>query len=81
MRHLEAMSARENLIRVAAERGESLTHLSVKVGRSPGYLSRFITRGSPRRLPDVERRHLAIVLDVDERLLGARDPWAPGEPA
>lgn len=75
------MSARENLIRVAAERGESLTNLSVKVGRSPGYLSRFVERGAPRRLPDVERRHLAIVLEVDERLLGARDPWAPGEPA
>jgi len=75
------MSARETLVRVAAERGESLTQLSVKVGRSRGYLSRFVTRGSPRRLPDVERRHLAIVLELDERLLGARDPWAPGEPA
>ena len=73
------MSARETLIRVAAERGQSLTQLSVKVGRNRGYLSRFVTRGSPRRLPDLERRHLAIVLDLDERLLGARDPWAPGE--
>lgn len=81
MRHFKAMSARDTLIRVAAERGQSLTHLSVKVGRSPGYLSRFVTRGSPRRLPDAERRHLAIALELDERLLGARDPWTPGEPA
>ena len=72
------MSARETLVRVAAERGQSLTQLSVKVGRSRGYLSRFVTRGSPRRLPDLERRHLAIVLELDERLLGASDPWAPG---
>ncbi|MBB3692354.1 hypothetical protein [Sphingomonas sp. BK580] len=74
------MSARETLIRVAAERGESLSQLSLKVGRSPGYLARYVARGSPRRLPDLERRHLAIVLELDERLLGARDPWAPGEP-
>ncbi|WP_277978636.1 hypothetical protein [Sphingomonas phyllosphaerae] len=75
------MSVRETLIRVAAERGESLTQLSVKVGRSRGYLPRFVSRGSPRRLPDLERRHLAIALELDERLLGARDPWAPGESA
>lgn len=42
------MSARETLTRVAAERGESLTELSVKVGRSRGYLARFVRRGSPR---------------------------------
>lgn len=71
------MSARETLVRVAAQRGESLSQLSRKVGRSPGYLARFVARGAPRRLPDLERRHLAIVLEIDERLLGARDPWAP----
>ncbi|MBY9061737.1 hypothetical protein K7957_02170 [Sphingomonas yunnanensis] len=74
------MSARETLVRVAAQRGETLAQLSLKVGRGRSYLSRFVARGTPRRLPEFERRHLAIVLDVDERLLGARDPWAPSEP-
>jgi hypothetical protein len=48
------------------------------IGRNAAYLNRFVTRGSPRRLPEEERRHLAIVLNVDERELGARDPWSPG---
>jgi len=43
-------------------------------------MNQFVTRGSPRRLPAEERRHRAIVLNADERALGARDPWSPGEP-
>lgn len=71
------MCVRETLTRVAAERGESLSTLSVKVGRNQAYLSQFIHRRTPKALPERERRHLAIALNVDERLLGARDPWSP----
>lgn len=71
------MDVRQNLIRFAAERGESLTSLSLKLGRNVAYLQQFVGRGSPRRLPEEERRMLAITLNVDERLLGARDPWSP----
>jgi hypothetical protein len=72
-----AMDARKNLTRFAADRGESLSTLSLKICRSDTYLREFVSGGTPRRLPEMERRHLAIVLNVDERLLGARDPWAP----
>lgn len=68
---------RERLPELANQRGRSLTSLSAAIGRNPSYLYKFVACGSPKRLPEVERRHLAIVLDVDERELGARDPWMP----
>ena len=68
---------RRELLFAADERGHSLSHLSAVIGRNQAYLSQFVTRGTPRRLPDLDRRHLAIYLDVDERRLGARDPWTP----
>ena len=71
------MSVRETLVRVAAERGESLSGLSLKPGRNQAYLSQFVHRNSPRTLPEQERRHLAMALNLDETLLGAREPWRP----
>ena len=68
---------RQRLAELAAERGTPLSDLSVLIGRNQAYLSQFITRGMPRKLPEDDRRHLAIVLHVDERELGARDPWVP----
>ena len=68
---------RVRLPELANEQGRSLASLSATIGRNPAYLRQFVTRGSPRRLPEEERRHLAIVLNVDERQLGARDPWSP----
>ncbi len=71
------MSPRENLVRLAAERGESLASLSALIGRNAAYLQQFVMRGSPKRLADDDRLRLAKFLNVDERLLGARDPWQP----
>lgn len=62
----------------AQERGVSLSDLSVRIGRNVAYVQQYLERGTPRRLPEDERRHLAIVLEIDERELGARDPWRPG---
>jgi hypothetical protein len=61
----------------ATERGETLANLSRLIGRNAAYLQQFVRRGTPRRLPEEERLRLAMVLDMDERELGARDPWAP----
>ena len=71
------MSPRENLRQIAADRGESLANLSALIGRNTTYLQQFITKGSPKRLEPVDRLHLAKYLNVDERKLGARDPWEP----
>lgn len=62
---------------LAADRGHSLASLSRFVGKNDAYLQQFIMRGSPRRLPEDIRLKLAQRLQVDERLLGARDPWMP----
>lgn len=65
------------LDRVARERGESLAALSRAIGRNAAYLQQFVTRGTPRRLGEVERLRLAQRLNIDERELGAREPWRP----
>ena len=69
---------RARLPELARAQGRSLASLSTIIGRNTAYLNQFVLRGTPRRLPKDERRHLAIVLNVDERELGARDPWSPG---
>lgn len=62
---------------MAAERGETLRSLSIAIGRNEAYLQQFIRRGTPDRLPEDERLKLAQALWIDERKLGARDPWHP----
>ncbi|QNE31169.1 hypothetical protein F1C10_03920 [Sphingomonas sp. NBWT7] len=63
--------------RKAEEQGTSLHALSLKIGRNAAYLHQWVHRRSPKRLPDNDRLHLAMALNIDERLLGARDPWSP----
>lgn len=70
---------RASLAQLAAERGESLAALSRLIGRNEAYLQQFIARGIPRKLDEDDRLTLARYLGVDERLLGARDPWTPGK--
>lgn len=73
----ESEDVRARVARLAGERGRSLSELSIHIGRNVSYLGQYVHRGTPRRLPEDDRRHLAMVLDVDERELGARDPWRP----
>lgn len=70
-------TVRATVERLARERGETLSALSRIIGRNDAYLQQFVKRGSPRRLPEDARMRLAIVLNIDERQLGARDPWMP----
>lgn len=68
---------RQNLLDLVAEQRTSLASLSRRLGRNAAYLQQYVHRGSPKRLADVDRLNLAIILNVDERRLGARDPWTP----
>jgi cyanate lyase len=68
---------RQIIVQAAEGRGLSLASLSRMIGRNAAYVQQFVDRGSPRRLPEDERRLLAMALDLDERKLGARDPWTP----
>ncbi len=55
----------------AAERsGVSLTTLSRVVGRNAAYVQQYVKRGSPRILPERERRILADYLGLAEDALG-----------
>lgn len=61
---------------VAAEaerRGTSLAALSRMIGRNPAYLQQFVKRGTPRRLDEAARRHLAAFFGVEESVLGGPD--------
>ena len=58
------------LQRLCSERGESLAGLSRLLGRNDAYIQQFLRKGSPRRLPEAERRTLARYFAVPDSLLG-----------
>ena len=64
---VDQRAALERLIR---ERGEDYASLSRMLGRNIAYIQQFIKRGSPRRLPEEDRRTLARYFNVDEAVLG-----------
>lgn len=62
------------LDRLAAENGDDYAGLSKLVGRNVAYIQQFIKRGTPKKLPEVERGILARYFGVDEKLLGGIAP-------
>ena len=71
---------RQALTDEVARQGLTLIGLSRTIGRNDSYLAQFVSKGSPRVLPDRDRLHLAMALEIDEVLLGARMPWRPAAP-
>lgn len=65
-----ATDARSRLAQAARERGHSLAALSRMLGRNPTYLQQFISKGSPRKLEEDDRRKLAQFLAIPESDLG-----------
>jgi len=65
-----AMNARDKLADLAQRRNTSLAALSRMLGRNPSYLQQYITKGSPRKLEEVDRRRLAQFFGVGEAELG-----------
>ena len=61
---------RTTLQRLCSERGVDFAALSRLVGRNPAYVQQFVRRGTPRRLPEAERRIIADYFGVSEALLG-----------
>ena len=68
--------ARATLQRLCSDRGESLAALSRLLGRNNAYIQQYLRKGTPRRLPESERRTLARYFAVPESILGgmASDP-------
>lgn len=68
---------RAKVAELAAGTGTSLAFLSRAIGRSDGYLSRFINDGRPERLAPADREYLARWFNVDTFELGDRDKAKP----
>ena len=73
---MNSLEPRQRL-RALANGTNNLSALSRMLGRNPAYLRQYLERGSPRVLPDRERRLLADHLGVDEAELGGPDPRFP----
>lgn len=63
---------RARLAQLIAARGTTLAEASRAIGRNHAYLQQFLTRGSPRHLPELVRFDLARFLEVEEGAL--REP-------
>lgn len=68
---MEQSDPREKLVTLAAQRRVSLRGLSDMIGRNSTYLRQFVSKGSPRKLEENDRRMLAQFFGVDEVELGA----------
>jgi repressor LexA len=68
---------RDALARLAQARGTSLSALSRMLNRNVAYLQQYVRRGTPRDLPERERRVLAAFFDVAEHVLGGPPADAP----
>ena len=63
-------------LRIAIRGGQdSLAALSRMLGRSDGYLGRFLAHGVPVALAPEDHRRLADYFGLTERELGIRDLW------
>lgn len=68
---------RAKLAELAARDRTSLAYLSRALGRSSGYLSRFVNDGRPEWLAPADRDYLARWFNVDTFELGDRDKVRP----
>lgn len=69
----DALKVRRELEQLAVQRKVSYSGLSRLLGRNAAYIQQFITRGSPRKLDEEDRRKLAEFFGVSETLLGGSD--------
>ena len=67
------MDPRERLSELAREARTSLSALSRMIGRNSSYLQQYISKGSPRKLEEEDRRRLADFFGVGEAELGGRE--------
>ncbi len=62
---------RERLAALVRDNGSSYAALSRMIGRNASYLQQYVTKGSPRKLEEADRRLLAQFFGVAESELGA----------
>lgn len=79
MKNIEDVKA--HVGKLVAEKGYSYNSLSIKLGKNPTYLQKFVKEKSPKRLDEEFRAKLAIILNVSEQELTDLDLSAPALPA
>src|SRR5258708_20486180 len=67
-------SARSTIVARVAERGLSLSELSLKVGKNHAYFQQLIKRGVRNRLTEEVRGRVAEILGLDELALRQLGP-------
>ena len=60
---------RKKIARLIREKGYNYARISLAIGKNIAYIQQFIKNGSPRRLGEVERKKMALLLQVDEQEL------------
>ena len=64
---------RIKLQELITQRGDSYAGISGLLGRNSAYIQQYISRGTPRKLSEEDRRILAHYFAVPEECLGAQD--------
>jgi phage repressor protein C with HTH and peptisase S24 domain len=75
------MDPREKLSDLVRERGSSLAALSRMIGRNSSYLQQYITKRSPRKLEEEDRRRLAQFFGIGESELGGPEESSYATPS
>ena len=66
---MEKEKIRRKIADLIADKQLSLAQVSLSIGKNVAYLHQYINKGSPVRLPEEQRRKLALILGVDEQEL------------
>lgn len=74
---MDSAGPRAALAALIDRTGASYAALSRLLGRNPAYLQQFVTRGSPRRLAEADRKLLATYFGISETELGGEADAAP----
>jgi SOS-response transcriptional repressor LexA len=63
---------KEYVGKLIAEKNLSYSNIALRLGRNPTYLQKFVKEKYPKRLDEVFRRELALILEVPEQELSDR---------
>ncbi|GGC63788.1 hypothetical protein GCM10011504_47500 [Siccirubricoccus deserti] len=71
---------RLKVLKMIQDSGTDLKNASLAIGRNAAYLHQYVTRGTPKVLPEDAREALAAHLGVDEEELRPRESGRPPAP-
>ena len=60
---------REKIDECITKKGFTYRDVSLKIGRKDSYIQQYVKYGFPKRLKEVDRKKIAVVLDMDEKEL------------